>query len=86
MKRKETEIISALAGMLRHFGEIELTASGLIMLTEINITPREAAWILKKIADEVIKDNYYNQNIYRISLNSIIEMMQDESGGISESE
>lgn len=83
MKRVEKLILD----MIAQLGEerIELTASGLVMLfDEIDLTPREAAWILKRLASEVIKDRYSNQNIYIIN---ITELMQDEeSGGILASE
>ena len=74
MKRVEKEIIKSLLKLQRE--EIEITASGLVMLLDLDITPREAAWVLKKLASEVIKDTYFNQNLYIID----IEAIRNEEG------
>ena len=81
MKRVEKEIIKSLLKLQRE--EIEITASGLVMLLDLDITPREAAWILKKLASEVIKDTYFNQNLYIIDLEAI---RNEEGSGILASE
>ena len=80
MKRKEEEVLQALLSLQKK--KVEITASGLVMVGELNITPREASWILKKFAEEVIKDKYFNQNIYVINM----EMIQDEGADVCESE
>ena len=80
---KEEKIIKALLSMFSDMqGEITVTASGLVMLGELNITPREASWILKRLAKEIVKDKYFNQNLYVIDLQVILN---EEGAGISES-
>ena len=81
MKRAEKEVIKLLSALGRD--ELEITASGLVMLLDLDITPREAAWILKKLASEVIKDTYFNQNLYIIDLEAI---RNEEGSGILASE
>ncbi|MCD6370841.1 MAG: hypothetical protein J7L63_05060 [Thermoplasmata archaeon] len=81
MKRAEKEIIKALLKLQRE--EIEITASGLVMILDLDITPREASWILKRLAKEIIKDKYFNQNLYVINLEAI---RNEEGSGILASE
>ena len=86
MRRKEEEVIKALLETWEG-SEIEITASGFIMLTQVNITTKEAAKLLRRIADEVYRDPYFNHNIYHINLNSLIEAVtNEESLSVSESE
>ena len=73
-KSKEREVIKALLSISSLQKEITVTASGLVMLTELNITPREASWILKRIAKEVVKDKYFNQNIYIINIQEVLKI------------
>ena len=84
MRRKEEKVLKALLDMFSNMqGEITVTASGLVMLGELNITPREASWVLKRLAKEIVKDRYFNQNLYIID----IEVLSNEEGTvISESE
>ncbi len=66
MKRVEKEIIKLLSALEKE--KIEITASGLVMLFDLDITPREAAWVLKKLATQIVKDTYFNQNVYVINI------------------
>ena len=85
MKKAEKEILNFLASLQTH--EIEITASGLVLISDIDISSYEAARILRNIAEEIKKDNYYNHNIYKINLNNLMEMIQnEESSCVSESE
>ena len=84
MVSKEEKIIKAILSMFSDMqGEITVTASGLVMLGELNITPREASWILKRLAKEIVKDTYFNQNLYIIDLRVILN---EESVSVSEGE
>ena len=83
-EKKEREIIEFLTSLKRE--EIEITASGLILISDIDMSPYEAAKILKKIADGIYRDPYFNHNIYKINLNSLLEEINNEGVGISESE
>ena len=83
MGRKDEEIIKALLSLVSaNKKEITVTASGLVMLAELNMTPREASWILKRLAKEIVKDTYFNQNLYVIDLQVTTN---EESADISES-
>lgn len=74
---KEEKIIKALLSMFSDMqGEVTVTASGLVMLGELNITPREASWILKRLAKEIVKDRYFNQNLYIIDLRGVKELRE----------
>lgn len=84
MRRKEEKVLKALLDMFSHIqGEVTVTASGLVMMTDLGITPREASWILKRLAKEIVKDRYFNQNLYIIDLKVILN---EESVSIPESE
>ena len=85
MRRKEREVIKALLSLQRE--EIEITASGVVLISDINLSPYQVAKILRKFAEEVFRDPHFNHNIYRINLNSLLEEIADEeSAVISESE
>ena len=77
-EKKEREIIEILTSLQRE--EIEITASGLILISDIDMSPYEAARILKKFADEIYRDPYFNHNIYKINLNSLLEEINNEEG------
>ena len=53
------------------------------MMANLNITSREASWILKRLAKEIVKDRYFNQNLYVIDIKVI---MNEEGASISASE
>ena len=73
MRRKERNVINFLLSFNDGEGEIEITASGIVMFCEFDITSYEAAKILRKIADEVKRDPRYNVNIYRINMERLRE-------------
>ena len=76
MKRKEKVVLRALVSFNKE--EVEVTASGLVMLGELNVTPQEASSILKKYAGEITKDKYFNHNIYKINLKKLTEVLKSE--------
>ncbi len=78
MRKKEEKILKMLLEQFRNFGEVEITASGFVMLIDIDLSPYEAAKILRRIAAEVYRDNYFNHNVYKINIHTLMEMVHNE--------